>query len=127
MKKIFTILLAAGSVTFASAQSSHNDSWNRDQRGKGVIVGKPNSTVYSNNAAVYNDHSFSNDRNRQIQNINREFDQKIAAVKWDRRLRQAEKNRQIRMLERQRDEQIREAQMHSDRNRHDDHFDNHKW
>jgi hypothetical protein len=132
MKKIFTILLAAGSVTFASAQSSHNNSWNGDGKGnsRDVILGQSNSSVYRNNTMVYNDRSFGNqDRDWQIQRINREFDQRIAEVKYDRHLRQYEKNRQIKMLERQRDEQIREVQMRFDnnRNRHDDHFDNRKW
>jgi len=132
MKKIFTILLAAGSVTFASAQSSHNNSWNGDEKGnsRDVILGQSNSSVYRNNTMVYNDRSFGNqDRDWQIQRINREFDQRIAEVKYDRHLRQYEKNRQIKMLERQRDEQIREVQMRFDnnRNRHDDHFDNRKW
>lgn len=127
MKKIFTILLAAGSVTFASAQSSHNNSWNHDQNSKDVIVGRTNSSVYSNNTTVYNDHSYGNDKDWQIQKINREFDQKIAAVKYDRHLRQGQKNKQIKLLEKQRVEQIKEVQMRFDRNKHDDHFDNRKW
>ena len=126
MKKIFTILLAAGIVTFASAQSSHNDSWNHDQNSRDAI--KPSPSIYSTNTTVYNDRAFgSQDKDRQIQKINHEFDQKIAAVKYDRHLRPSEKNRQIKMLERQRDAQIKEVQMHFDRNSHDDHFDHRKW
>jgi hypothetical protein len=131
MKKIFTILLAAGSVTFASAQSSHNNGWNHDEKGnsRDVILGKTVSSIYDNNVGMHGSYSFdAREKDQQIKDINREFDQKIAAVKWNRHLRPGAKNRQIRMLERQRKEQIREVQMrYENSRRHDDHFDNHKW
>lgn len=131
MKKIFTILLAAGTVTFASAQSK--ESWGHDQRGnsRDVVYGQSNSNVYRNNTNDYNSYSFDlRNRDEQIQKINWEFDQKIKSVKRDRHLRFYEKSGQIQMLERQREEQIREVQMHfsGTRDKHDDNrFNTHKW
>lgn len=132
MKKIFTILLAAGSVTFASAQSvSHNGSRDRDDKGnsRDVILGQSNSSVYKTNTVAYGSFN-TRDRDEQIQKINREFAWKIAEVKKDRHLKFYQKSRQIKMLEKQRDQQIRQVQMHfeNSRNSHrDNHYDNHKW
>lgn len=131
MKKIFTILLALGTVGFASAQSSHNNDFGRDSKGnsRDVILGQSGSSVYNKNAGAYGSPSFNTrERDQQIARINREFDQKINAVKWDRHLRQGEKNRQIKMLERQRDQQIKDAQRRfDDAWKHDSHSNNHKW
>jgi DNA-binding helix-hairpin-helix protein with protein kinase domain len=134
MKKIFTIILAVGTVTFASAQSSsHDGKWSSNDKGssRDMVLGNHNSNEYKSNSYNYNPFSFSTgDRDEQIQRINREFDQKITEVKWDRHLRSRQKTKQITMLEKQRDEQIRQIQMHfsdsRDRNFHqDDH--NRKW
>lgn len=132
MKKIFTILLAVGTVGFASAQSSHNSDFGRDQKGnsRDVILGQQGSSIHNGNTGTYNSNSFGmKERDEQIRRINREFDQKIEMVKRDRHMRSYEKSRQIKMLERQRNDQIKDVQKRFDnkRNKHDDHFDNHKW
>lgn len=132
MKKIFTILLAVGTVTFASAQSGpHDGKWSNNDKGssRDIVLGNHNTDEYKSNSFDYGSFS-SRDEDEQIQRINREFDQKINAVKWDRHMRSREKARQIQMLERQRDEQIRQVQIHysdsRDRNFHqDDH--RRKW
>jgi hypothetical protein len=128
MKKIFTILLAVGTVGFASAQSSHNSDFGRDSKGnsRDVILGQQGSNVHR----TYGSNSFSmKERDEQIRRITREFDQKIEMVKRDRHIRSYEKSRQIKMLERQRNDQIKDVQKRydNDRNKHDDHFENHKW
>src|SRR4051812_1721571 len=112
MKKIFTILLAVGSVTFASAQSSsHNGNFGQSNS-RDIVLGQSGSSVYKNNNTSYGSYSFTaRERDEQIQRINREFDQKMTAVRRDRHLRSGEKTRQIKMLERQRDDQIRQVQM----------------
>jgi hypothetical protein len=128
MKKIFTILVAAASVTIASAQSK--GSWGHDEKSssRDVILGQSNSTVYKNNTASYGSSSFSiKERDAQVKRINREFDQKINAVQRDRHLRFYEKSRQIKMLERQRDEQIRDVQQRFSRDQRDSRYDNRKW
>jgi hypothetical protein len=128
MKKIFTILLAVGSVTFASAQSK--GSWGHDEKSssRDVILGQSNVTVYKSNTTSYGSGFFNTkDRDAQVNRINREFDQKIASVQRDRRLRSYEKSRQIKMLEKQRDQQIREVQQRYSRDQHDSRYDNRKW
>jgi hypothetical protein len=108
MKKIFTILLAIGSVTFASAQSKGN--WGHDDH-KDVAVNQPYDHS-RNDAPGYGSSNYNNrERDAQIQRINRDFDKKIAAVQRDRRMRSYEKSRQINILERERSAQIREVQM----------------
>jgi hypothetical protein len=108
MKKIFTILLAIGSVTFASAQSKGN--WGHDDH-KDVAVNQPYDHSRDNNSG-YGSANYSNrEKDAQIQRINREFDKRIAAVQRDRRLRSYEKRGQINMIERERSAQIREVQM----------------
>lgn len=128
MKKIFTILVAAASVTVASAQSK--GSWGQDDRNnhsKDVILGHPDND-YKGNTASYSANSFNTrERDAQIKKINREFDQKIAAVQRNRHLRSYEKQRQIKTLEKQRDEQVREVQQRFSRDQHDGRFDNRKW
>ena len=134
MKKIFTILLAVGTVSFASAQSSHNNNWGQDQRSTShdVAYGQRQGSGFhnnNNNVGTYDSHSFgSRDKDEQNGRINRQFDQQVNADKWDRQMRQGERNRQIRFRERQRDEQMRDFQnRYDDSRRLNDHFDNRKW
>lgn len=132
MKKLFTILLAAGTVTFASAQSSHSGNMGDGRESsRDVVLGQSNSNVYRGNSVDYTSSFSIRERDQQIQRINREFDQKIAAVKRDRHMRSNERSREIRILERQRDEQIRQVQQRYDNNRnwnqHDDLSNSRKW
>jgi hypothetical protein len=127
MKKIFTVLVAAASVTVASAQS--NGSWGHgDKSSKDVVFNQPKDD-YKGNTANYGFNTFNTrEKDAQIQRINREFDQKIASVQRDRHMRYYEKQKQIKMLERQRDEQVREVQQRFSRDQHDGRFDNNrKW
>lgn len=141
MKKIFTILLAAGSISFASAQSvSHNDNFGHNDKtySRDRISGQSTPNEYRNNTSVYNNSSFdTRDRDEQMQRINWGFDQRIEAIQRDRHLRSYEKSRQIKMLERQREEQIKQSEMRSSShswsadnrysNHNDDHHNDHKW
>jgi hypothetical protein len=86
MKKIFTLLFAVGAISIASAQS------------KGFDHGKP--------GAVY---SF-NGKQSALQQIDREYDYKIAVIKMNRRMNPWEKSKQIRSLENQRDREISQVQ-----------------
>ena len=109
MKKIFTLLFAVGIVSIASAQS------------RGFDHGKPDAgyTIKSK--------QFS------IQQINREYDFKIAAVKMDRRTSRWEKSKQVRNLENQRNAEIASVQFKFDHDSHhygDNRFkkdDGHRW
>jgi len=117
MKKLFTLLLAAGSISIASAQGF-------GQKDKSFKDGKYESR--DNNAGDFgkdrsrdfNDYSFSvKEKEHQIEKINREFDLKILMVKRSRHLRTKEKSKQIRMLESQRYNQIKEVQIRFEKNR----------
>lgn len=132
MKKIFTLLLAAGAVGIASAQKPILKSNSFDNKHESAMVQtdfrqpgfeRPNSSSFDS-------YSFTlKEKQAQIQKINREFDQKINAVKKNRRLRSSEKSKQVRMLEKQRDEQIRQVEMRyaSSKNRWNDNGHSRKW
>ncbi len=109
MKKIFTLLFAVGIVGIASAQS------NRFDHNKQEVA-----------------YSFNGQRSA-IQQINREYDYKIAAVKMNRRMNPWEKSKQIRRLENMRDAEIASLKFRFDNNTHhygDNKFkkdDGHRW
>ncbi|MBS1513240.1 MAG: hypothetical protein JST86_20560 [Bacteroidetes bacterium] len=101
MKKIFTlVILTAGIASFASAQSySQKDFGFKDD--KKVSYDRDNHNAFDKDKSVgYNDSYFS--YKAKVDQINREFDQKIADVKHSWRLNRREKDRQIDMLQKQR-------------------------
>jgi hypothetical protein len=100
MKKIFTLVFALGAATAIFAQGGHGRNESRD-----VILGQQNRTVY-NNPRSNNDYYSIQDRDAQIQRINREYDWRIQSIERDRYLRKAEKKRQIRALQNERDARI---------------------
>ena len=108
MKKIFTLFIALGALTSVFAQSGHqkserNSSSHNDART--AVLGRTNNDHGYNDSYTYS----SRQKEDQIRQINHEFDAKVNAVKYNRRLRASEKNRQIRMLENQRTAAIRQA------------------
>ena len=117
MKKLFTLLLAAGSISVASAQGfgqkdkSFKDGKYESRDGRDGDFGKDKSKDF-------NDYSFSvKEKDRQIEKINREFDLKVLMIKRSRHLRAKEKLRQIRMLENERYDQIKEVQFRFEKNK----------
>jgi hypothetical protein len=127
MKKFLLLVAAAGSITIASAQSR--------QPGYGKNDSK--EMVYSSshsNGNVSNDRGFSassREKEMQIKKIQQDFDQRIAAVNRDRRLRWSEKSSRIRSLEKQRDQQIKQVEQRysfqSGRDKNTSSYENHKW
>jgi len=117
MKKLFTLLLVAGSISVASAQGfGQKDKPFKD----GKYESRDNHTgdFGKDKAKDFNDYSFSiKEKERQIEKINREFDLKILMVKRSRHLRAKEKTRQIRMLESERYNEIREIQVRFEKNK----------
>ncbi|MEO5593527.1 MAG: hypothetical protein ABIR15_17155 [Chitinophagaceae bacterium] len=109
MKKIFTLLFAVGTISIASAQSRGFD---HSKEVSGYAVSGKQSA---------------------LQQINREYDYKIAAVKMNRRMNGWEKSKQIRKLENQRDAEITRARFrfekdnHSSRNSKFAENNKHKW
>ena len=94
MKKIFTLLFAVGMVTFASAQS-------RD-----FGHGKPD-LAYSYNG-----------KQQAMQDINRSYDFKIAAIRQNRWMNRWEKQKQINQLQRQCDNEIARVQFRFEKDNH---------
>jgi hypothetical protein len=133
MKKIFTlILVAAGSISFASAQSFRgNNGHNKDHKSESRVIVQNNRFTKTNNVN-YNDANFMyQQKQERINSINREFDQKIAFVN-SRRLNNWQKTKQIQSLENQRNQALRslDAQYAATDHRgnsNDSRYDSHKW
>ncbi len=106
MKKIFTlILVAAGTISVASAQSNKGSAYNEHKKmnndySQHAIPGKTSSIAYKDA------YFFNKKKDAKLEKINREFDQKIAFVKSDRYLTRREKAKQIQSLQNQRKNEI---------------------
>jgi len=131
MKKIFTIMLvAAGTISFASAQSyksiADNDNKKMNDYNKHATLGKTSSVTY-------NDAYFSyKEKEAKLEKINREFDQKIAFVKNSRHLRKGQKAKQIKLLQNQKKNEISKVEFQYAASNHkadSKNFghDSHKW
>jgi len=112
MKKIFTMLLvAAGTISFASAQSygQKAGTWNDDKK---ITNDRDEHHAFDKgNSVGYNDSYFSyKEKQEKLERINREFDQKIADVKHSRYLRGWEKQKQIQWLQMQRQNELDKLQ-----------------
>lgn len=113
MKKIFTLLLAAGTVFSAAAQhngNTRNSSVDRaddkDQRSSNYDYRGNNNKTMS-----YGTASFSfREKELELHRINQSYDQQIAAVNRKRYLPNREKKQQIRSLETQRMSASRDIQ-----------------
>jgi hypothetical protein len=114
MKTIFTLVIALGLVTTASAQD-RRDARQRDQQ---VVVIKQTEQRnfnhgYSNDAYdhdiryIKSNPAMERKMARKINAINREFDNKIQRVQRNFYMSRFEKQRQIRSLEQQRQFEIR--------------------
>jgi len=112
MKKIFTIILAAaGTIGAASAQSKHDQNVAYNDRARPASGYDDHGSYGKSKTANYNDRYGSyNENQQQVERINREYDQKIAFVKNNRRLNRREKERQIGWLQEQRNEELRQVE-----------------
>ena len=135
MKKIFTFLLAAGTITVASAQSP----FQKDRAFKEREIQTRNISRNNN----YESNSGSNDHGRslfsfkekegQLQKIHRKFDHKIAAVKKNRRFNAREKSALVQKLQNQRRQEISLVQSRykkanqRDTGKHFDKNNSHRW
>ena len=125
MKKIFTILLAAGTFAVSSAQpgqknSSYNDGKNA-KHSTDVDYAYQSPGNNNNKSVAYGNPPFSfREKEMQLQRINREYDQKIAYVKKNRRRNPWEKSKQIKTLENQRRYEISQVQHRYEKNNRKD-------
>jgi hypothetical protein len=123
MKKIYTLMVAIGLVGLASAQQGNQKSisFNQEKDDLKKTVNSPSkqSSFDKGKTSAYETYSFSaREKDAQIQRINREYDQKISAVKRNWRLKTQEKSKQIRMLENQRSQEIKEVQLRWEKSNH---------
>src|SRR5436309_9078440 len=107
MKKIFTLLFSVGIVGTVFAQSGRQD---RFKVSHDVAFNKaPEALMYNHSSSANDTYMMGGrDKDRQINQVNRDFDRQIMAVRYNRHLRPFEKQRQIRFLEAQKDQKIRE-------------------
>ena len=137
MKKIFTLLFAAGLFTLAQAQPGTRDNRQPDRRDN-QPTGQRDDNRYDNDKGFVainisfdkDDHfgnsRFSNERKRdmQIARINREYDYRIQRVRNSFFMSRWEKQRQIRFLQDHRQQEIRMVYAKfSKRNHRDDRDD----
>lgn len=115
MKKIFTLLLvAAGTIGIANAQSKFEK---QDGYNKSTAFDRNHG---NNNFDRHDDYFSLREKDAMILNINREFNHKIAEVKWNRYLNNREKKRMIKALEMERREKIVKVEQRYERSRHND-------
>lgn len=109
MKKIFTIILAAaGTFSFASAQSFNGKNVVFNGHKKVVADHDQRNSYGDTNSVNYNDAKFTyRQKQAKIAAINGQFDQQIAFVKNNRRLNNREKNKQIQVLQNERNNEIK--------------------
>ena len=119
MKKIFTFLLAMGSLTAVVAQSGRDYNDNRQYKDK--RNNESNDYAYNNKRDNYS--AYSRERAFQLEKINRDYDYKVNSVIHSRHIRPSEKNRILHNLDRERSVRIREINDRFDHNRFDDRYD----
>ena len=140
MKTMLTILFCVGITIASFAQSSHrNDYPSRNDRD--VYGQRDDRDVYNNrgnNNRRYETYNFTaRERDEAIRNINRDYKDRIKAVRKSRSLRSSEKDRELRRLEWQRDRAIDQVnnRFTSNRNTYNNRYagrderrtDNRKW
>lgn len=129
MKKILTLLIAAGAFVTLHAQSreetrgvilgSPKDNGSYGGRDRDVILGGGNNSQYPN---YPNNGNYGNNRQYEADQINREYNIKIQSIRENRYLSNQEKTRAIRQLEQDRQQRMAELSRQYDNNngRYDD-------
>lgn len=119
MKKIFTLIMVIGSITFLSAQAgfkNYNRSYN-ENKAITKMPSKNNPGFNDRNTKDYKAYSFSSrDRDAAIEMIEREYAYKIGSVKRDRYMKPGNKTKQIRLLEKQKALAIKEVRLKFEQN-----------
>ena len=107
MKTMFTILFSVGITLASFAQSSHRNDYPRNDRD--AYGQRDDRNVYNdrNNNRRNDTYNFTpKERDEAVKNINRDYKDRIKAVRKSRSLRSSEKDREVRRLEWQRDRAI---------------------
>ena len=135
MKQILTLLLAVGFFTAAQAQTSRDEarrvilgggtgSGSNGSNGRDVILGGGNNGESYPYPRTYPTSGSSQSRMDQI---NRDYDNKIQSIRNNPYLSNEEKQRTIRQLEKDRQSRIRQVGNYDDRRYGDDRYDNDRY
>lgn len=108
MKKMLPLLIVFGTIAGAQAQSSRTYP-SSGHNSRDVILGSENNNNrYENSSRFDNRYSFSAmERDRELERIDRKYDQCTRQLKKDRQLRPAEKRYQLQRLQEQRSAETR--------------------
>ncbi len=131
MKKILTLFLAVGTLTAVQAQTSRDEArrvilgggnGSGSNGGRDVILGGGSN---GDSYPTYPENYPSGSRESQIDQINRDYNNKIQSIRNNPYLNNDEKQRAIRQLERDRQARIKQLNTY-DRNRgyDNDRYDN---
>lgn len=83
MKKIFTILLAIGSITFVSAQTGNDWSHNKGNS-RNIVYAQPNARdIYRGTIMGNNPFFKAKENNARFGEDTRRFGQRFQEVKWN--------------------------------------------
>ena len=109
MKKILTLMMAIG--TFATLHAQTREETRRvilgERKDNGGYDNRNNrDVVYDRSGNDRYPGTYSNNRQFEVDRINREYDNKIASIRNNRYLSRAEKEKMIRQLERDRQQRI---------------------
>jgi len=120
MKKTFLLLLSIGTLSSVFAQDGryHDDRNNS----KDVVLGRNDHQTVYNNTPVRDDHRNVpyvdyRRRDEEIARVSADYNRRIDAVQWDRRLRSKEKAREINRLQREKEQAIRDINERYERQR----------
>ncbi|MEP7372204.1 MAG: hypothetical protein ABI675_02375 [Chitinophagaceae bacterium] len=134
MKKIFTLLVAVGIITFAQAQPGYGQHSGRDQRNSPSTVDKDyrngkDGGDYGNDRNYNGIISPERQRDLAIDRINREYDFKIQNVRDNFFKSRSQKRRQIRLLNNERQQEIKmtNAKFSHEIRRYNDHRSNRRY
>jgi hypothetical protein len=128
MKKILTLLIAVGA--FVTLQAQSREEARRvilgDRKDNGSYGGRNDrDVVLGRNESGRYPGGYSSDRQYQVDQINREYDNKIESIRNNRYLSSDEKERTIRQLERDRQKRIANLnRQYNDRSDRDRRYDN---
>ena len=124
MKKVLTMLLCVGISAAVFAQSHDRDYNDRNYNYNQPPVAR-NDRDFRDNRRMDGGYGFDarREHDEQMARINREYDNRIAAVQYDRWMRPRAKAREINRLERERNDRLRECDMRFSKSydRYDDH------
>ena len=121
MKKIFTIILvAAGTIGAASAQSKHQKSVAYNDHAKNSYGYDDHTGYGKSNTSGYNDNYNSyREKQQRLERMNRGYGQKMAFLQNNRRLNRRQKAQQIKRLQDHRQNEMSQVEYRYAKNNHD--------